>query len=215
MQRPPRSRFNPTSLALKIKETVDNEHRPGKLIIISGPSGAGKSTVVDQLLRECSLPLILSVSATTRPPRSGEENGRHYWFLSNEDFQNRRENGEFLECKEVFGRGYWYGTLREAVSTGLKAGKWVILEIDVQGALVVMANHSDAISIFVHPGSMDELEFRLRHRGTETEDAIQRRLEVASVEMSYRTRYRHEVTNRDVSETVRTLCNLLRQYDQE
>jgi len=107
----------------------------GKLIIISGPSGSGKSTIVAKLLETCPLPLELSVSATTRPPRPGEVHGKHYWFLSPEEFQEKRVRGEFLECKEVFGRGFWYGTLKEAVSSGLSGGKWVILEIDVQGAL--------------------------------------------------------------------------------
>ena len=88
----------------------------GKLVIISGPSGAGKSTVVRKLLEECPLPLTLSVSATTRPPRAGEVDGRDYWFLTSSEFAAKREQGEFLECKEVFGRGYWYGTLANTVS---------------------------------------------------------------------------------------------------
>lgn len=187
---------------------------PGKLIIISGPSGAGKSTVVERLLSECGLPMALSVSATTRPPRAGEENGKHYWFLTDEEFGNQREKGEFLECKEVFGRGYWYGTLRSTVSAGLNAGKWVILEIDVQGALAVLETRPEAITVFVHPGSMEELERRLRNRGTETEASIQRRLDVAAEEMSFRHRYQHEVINNEIDDTVRTVCQLLRQYDQ-
>ena len=105
----------------------------GQLIILSGPSGAGKSTVVRRLLDECDLPLKLSISATTRGPRLGEQDGQQYFFMSDEEFQRCREAGEFLECMEVFGLGHWYGTLREQVTTGLKAGNWVILEIDVQG----------------------------------------------------------------------------------
>ena len=110
----------------------------GKLIVISGPSGVGKSTVVRQLLEQCELPLELSVSATTREPRAGEQDGVQYHFLPKTEFQQRRENGEFLECMEVFGRGHWYGTLQETVTTGLKQGKWVILEIDVDGAMKVL-----------------------------------------------------------------------------
>jgi len=184
----------------------------GKLIIISGPSGAGKSTVVRELLSNCPLPLELSVSATTRPPRPGEQNGREYWFLSPEEFQLRRKNGAFLECKEVFGRGYWYGTLAESVSAGLNVGKWVILEIDVQGALAVLDHHPEAITIFVHPGSMHELEKRLRHRGTESDSAIARRLEVASEEMALKDRYRHEIINHEIPQAVQSLCDLLTQY---
>jgi guanylate kinase len=185
----------------------------GRLVIISGPSGAGKSTVVQRLLMNCPLPLILSVSATTRPPRPGETHGREYWFLSPEEFSDRRKKGEFLESKEVFGRGYWYGTLAETVSSGLKSGKWVILEIDVHGAATVLEVHPDAITVFLHPGSLEELERRLRRRGTESEANIARRLEVAAEEISFIGRYRHEVVNREVDQAVAELCALLRSYD--
>ena len=110
-----------------------NASNAGKLVILSGPSGAGKSTVVRELLATCPLPLELSVSATTRLPRAGERDGVDYHFLSREEFALRRERGEFLECKEVFGRGDWYGTLAAPVTAGLRAGKWVLLEIDVEG----------------------------------------------------------------------------------
>lgn len=187
----------------------------GRLVIISGPSGAGKSTVVQHLLTDCELPLTLSVSATTRTPRSGEEHGRDYWFLSPEEFEAKRRAGEFLECKEVFGRGFWYGTLRNTVSTGLNAGKWVILEIDVQGALSVLRETPNAITIFVHPGSMAELERRLRARGTESEESIRRRLDVASDEMALRHHYTHEVVNQSIDQTVQQMCELLAQYHGE
>lgn len=188
---------------------------PGKLVIISGPSGAGKSTVVSQLIAESDLPLMLSVSATTRPPRSGEQNGVNYWFLTPEEFQNKKMRGEFLECKEVFGRGYWYGTLKETVKAGLDSGKWVILEIDVQGALTVQQHFPNAVMIFVHPGSMAELERRLRARNTESEDAIRRRLDVAFDEMSLRHNYTHEVINENVDSTVERINHLLHQYQGE
>ena len=187
----------------------------GKLVIISGPSGSGKSTVVQKLLEESELPLLLSVSATTRPPRLGEENGKNYIFLSNDEFQKLRHSGEFLECKEVFGRGYWYGTLRNVVSSGLNEGKWVVLEIDVQGALAVLQDYPQAITIFVHPGSMAELERRLRNRGTETQESIQRRLDVAAEELALRHHYTHEVINDQINTTVHHLCKLLVQYQGE
>lgn len=183
-----------------------------RLIIISGPSGAGKSTVVKTLLEKCPLPLELSVSATTRLPRSGEIEGRNYFFLSHEEFERRRFAGEFLECKEVFGRGDWYGTLNAIVSSGLERGKWLILEIDVQGALSILEQRGDPITIFVHPGTMEELESRLRQRGTETESAIQRRLDVARDEIAHRHRYKHQVVNRIVDEAVDEICQLLLQY---
>jgi guanylate kinase len=186
---------------------------PGKLIIISGPSGSGKSTIVSKLLESCPLPLVVSVSATTRPPRPGEVHGQHYWFLSPEEFQAKRSRGEFLECKEVFGRGFWYGTLKEAVSSGLSAGKWVILEIDVQGALAVLDYDPEVITIFIDPGSMDQLEQRLRDRGTDSQDAIQRRLQVAREEMGLKHHYRYSVINDRVDDAVAQVCRLLCQYD--
>lgn len=187
----------------------------GKLIIISGPSGAGKSSVVRRLIADSSLPLTLSVSATTRLPRPGEVDGRDYHFLTPEEFALRRERGEFLECKEVFGRGTWYGTLIETVSTGLNLGKWVILEIDVQGALAVLGEFPHAITVFVHPGSMTELENRLRHRATDSEDAIRRRLDVAAEEMALRHHYTHEIINETLDKTVGQLDQLLQQYQGE
>lgn len=181
----------------------------GRLVIISGPSGVGKSTVVARLLRECPLPLVMSVSATTRPPRPGERDGVNYHFLSPQQFEERRLAGDFLESCEVFGRGYWYGTLKSEVASGLAAGKWVILEIDVEGAMKVLPQAPGAVTLFVHPGSMEELERRLRGRGTETEEAVQRRLEIARRELTFAGRYSHIVENRSVDEAVHEICQIL------
>lgn len=186
-----------------------NSRPPGKLVIVSGPSGAGKSTVLERLIDECDLPLVMSVSATTRAPRAGEKDGVNYYFLSQEEFARRRKAGDFLECMEVFGRGDWYGTPAGEVSTGLEAGKWVILEIDVDGALSVLQTYPDAITIFLHPGSIEELERRLRDRGTESEASLRRRLEVAERELTFIERYRHEVVNDDVSTAVERICEIL------
>ena len=185
--------------------------QPGKLIIISGPSGSGKSTVVRRLLSESELPLELRVSATTRPPRPGEIDGKHYFFLTEEEFARRRDANEFMEFKEVFSQGQWYGTLREQVTTGLNAGKWVILEIDVQGALAVLENEElDPITVFIDPGGMEELERRLRARGTESEDSITRRLETAGAEMRYMHRYQYQIINGVVETAVAEICQILR-----
>ncbi len=182
-----------------------------RLVIISGPSGAGKSTIVRELLVQCPLPLQLSVSATTRAPRPGEVDGRDYHFLTREQFEAQRAAGEFLECKEVFGRGDWYGTLQREVERGLATGHWVILEIDVEGALAVLDKCPDVITIFLHPGSMEELEKRLRLRGTESEDSVRRRLEVARREMESLPRYRHEVINTTKAQAVAEICRILTQ----
>jgi guanylate kinase len=178
-----------------------------RLIVISGPSGAGKSTVVRELLENCPLPLALSVSATTRPPRRGEIEGEDYFFLTPEQFAARRAAGEFLECKEYAGN--WYGTLQSQVATGLAEGKWVVLEIDVEGTLAVLEQHADALTVFVNVESIDELERRLRARNTETDEAIARRIDTARREIAQRHRYRYEIVNRDVPQAVREVCQIL------
>lgn len=183
----------------------------GKLVIISGPSGAGKSTVVRELLK-CSLPLRLSVSATTRKPREGEQDGVHYHFLSHDEFGRRRARGDFLECKEVFRHGDWYGTLKSEVEAGFAEGKMVVLEIDVEGALQVLQERPDAITIFIDPGSREELERRLRTRATESEEAIRRRLEVAERELEQAHRYQYHVVNETVPQAVQEICQILRQH---
>ena len=183
--------------------------KQGKVVIISGPSGAGKSTLVRRLLQTCLLPLELSISATTRPPRPDELNGIDYHFLSADEFDEKRLAGEFLEYKEVFGQGYWYGTLLAKIDDGLRLGKWVILEIDVAGAMSVIDRVPDAITIFIHPGSMEELERRLRNRQTDNEEAIVRRLEVATQEMANRHQYEYQVINKDVDVATNEVSQIL------
>jgi guanylate kinase len=129
--------------------------------------------------------------------------------LSPDEFRARRERGEFLECFEVFGRGHWYGTLRETVTSSLLQGKWVVLEIDVQGMQAIVAQFPDAISIFVRPASLEELERRLRGRGTESEETIQRRLEVARREWQFKDQYRFDLVNQQVDETAQEMCRVL------
>jgi guanylate kinase len=184
-------------------------HRPGKLVVISGPSGVGKTTILRRLLAD--LPhLIPSVSATTRPPRVGEKNGVDYHFIATEDFERRRAAGEFLECCQVYGRHSWYGTLVNEVTPRLAVGDWVVLEIDVEGTLSILARYPEAITIFVEPSHPDQLLERLRGRGTESPEAMARRLEVARRELLQSHHYKHRVVNDDdVAEAVAAIKRIL------
>lgn len=181
----------------------------GKLVVLSGPSGAGKSTVLDALADRFGGNLRLAVSATTRPPRPAEIDGKDYHFLSRDEFDRRRTAGEFLECFEVFGRGHWYGTLTSEVNPFLDAGRWVILEIDVDGAREVLRKHPDATTIFLRPSSTEEIERRLRSRGTENEEAVARRLSVARRELALASTYDYTVINDQVAEAVAEVVSIL------
>lgn len=181
----------------------------GRLVVISGPSGAGKSSLTRAALDHPTLRerAELSISATTRPPRPGEENGRDYWFLEPEEFQNRREQGGFLESAEVFGN--WYGTPADWVDQRLAQGRIVLLEIDVAGALQVRKVRPDALLIFIHPPDMTILEQRLRSRGSESEEAIARRLAHAQTELDQAHYYDFEILNDLFEPTLERLVQII------
>ncbi len=152
-----------------------------RLIVIAGPSGAGKGTLIARLLQELT-GIVLSVSATTRPRRLGEVDGREYFFLSRTQFKDWVERGLFLEWATY--SGHRYGTPKQAVSDHLNAGLDVILEIEIEGARQVLEQCPAALMIFIMPPSLAELEGRLRGRKTESEESIQKRLGRAAEEMA-------------------------------
>lgn len=181
-----------------------------RLLVLSGPAGTGKTTIVQRLLKDSPVPLRKCVSATTRPPRTGEIDGEHYHFLSADEFERRRQAGEFLETAEVFSLGYWYGTLKSEIRRAAEEGAWAFLEIDVEGALNVMREYPEAVTIFIRTSSVDEYEKRLRGRGTETEEVIQRRLAIASRELAQADRYKYQVVNDDLDRAVEEIKHILR-----
>ena len=181
----------------------------GRLIVVSGPSGVGKGTVLKEVLRLSVKPLELSVSATTREPRPGEVDGVHYWFLSKEDFQKKIEKNEFLEFFEVFGSGNLYGTLKNTVQKKLNAGAWVILEIDVQGALKVQEIFPNAILIFIEPENVDVLKERLTKRGTESDEIMRDRLNRAIEELKFAHKYDYRIVNADLGKAVNHFCSII------
>lgn len=178
----------------------------GRLFVLSAPSGAGKSTLVSNVI-EAHRNLRFSISYTTRPPRKGEVDGVEYFFLDRASFDAMHDADEFLEHAEVF--GHHYGTGRGQIEQLLDAGHDVLLEIDWQGARQVRANQPDCCSIFILPPSIAELERRLRNRGTDTEDVIQRRLSEAIDDMSHSDEFDHVVINDDLDQAVKELTAVI------
>jgi guanylate kinase len=171
----------------------------GKLFVISGSSGVGKGTVIKRLL-EKNPDFELSISCTTRNKREGEIDGVHYHFMSKQNFMSAVENGDFLEWAEFSGN--YYGTNRKFVEQALNENKKIILEIETQGAMQVKEKFENAVLIFILPPSLDELEKRLRGRGTESEEAIQKRLNTVKSEMINSKKFDYTVVNDVVEDTV-------------
>ena len=193
---------------------ADMTGRAFRVVVLSGPSGAGKTTIVERLIHESPVKLVKCVSATTRPARAGEVHGDSYYFLTDEDFATRRAADEFLETAEVFGAGYWYGTLKSELERARHEGGWAFLEIDVQGALRVMQEYPDAMTIFLEPPSVEACEQRLRSRGTDTEETIQRRLKKVQDELQLADRYRFRVVNDDLEQAIRRINDILTQQSE-
>jgi len=179
----------------------------GNLYIVSAPSGSGKTTLLQNLLRTFK-DLRFSVSYTTRSPRGGEQNGVDYFFTDRASFLSMVERGEFLEFAEYYGQ--LYGTGRAFVEEQLESGKDVVLDIDVQGARQVKAKAPDAIAIFIMPPSFEELERRLRSRRLESDEAIQRRLEIAKREIFFYRDYDYIIVNDILENSTSLLESIIR-----
>lgn len=177
----------------------------GTLYIVTAPSGTGKGTLLKRVLAADSH-LFLSISATTRTPRMGEQDGVHYYFLSQNEFERRVQAGEFLEHASYVGN--WYGTLEAPVQEQLARGNDVILEIEVQGAMAVHKKRPDAVLIFLAPPSFEELERRLNARGTENAQNLRARLETAHSELTQAEKFDYIVINDSLDQAVRELSSI-------
>ncbi len=178
-----------------------------KLIIITGPSGVGKGTIVKKLLDK-DKDIWLSVSATTRSPRLGEKNGENYYFISDEKFKDMIDKKEFLEWAQFAGN--YYGTPLSTVNDKIGMGFIVLLEIEVEGAKQIKEKFPEALSIFLLPPNKEELEKRIRKRGTEKEDAINKRLSRANFEIASSDKFDFVLTNHDVNETVKGVFKIIK-----
>ena len=175
----------------------------GNLLIVSAPSGAGKTTLVKALLAR-DPQVVYSVSCTTRAPRAGERDGIDYLFVDDAEFRRRIAAGEFLEHAEVHGNRY--GTLRSWIEAQLQADRDVVLDIDTQGAAQVRALMPEAVSIFILPPSLAELEDRLRARGTDADAVIERRLAAARAEIAHAGEYDYVIINKDLGAAIADLA---------
>jgi guanylate kinase len=183
---------------------------PGRLIVISGASASGKSTLVHKLIERPGFRLQVSISATTREPRTGEIPDVSYYFLTREEFESDRDRDNFLEWAEV--HGHLYGTPAEAVRAAMARGICIILVIDVQGAMKVREKVPNALLIFVHAPSFEVLEARLRARATDDEPTILRRLANARREIALADRYDYQIVNNDLDRAVDELAAILTRH---
>ena len=180
----------------------------GLLVVLSGPSGVGKGTVRKALFDLEGHDLVYSTSMTTRPPRSGEIDGEDYYFVSHEEFERRIKNDAFLEWAEFV--GHYYGTPKDKIETHLKAGKEVVLEIEVQGAIQVREKAPDGVFIFVAPPNKEALYRRLLRRGTESTDTIQKRMDKAEREFPLAHKYDYIVVNDEVTNAADRVLAIIR-----
>jgi len=180
--------------------------KQGILIVLSGPSGAGKGTICQELLR--SYPeLKYSISATTRTPRTGEQNGVNYWFISRVEFQAMINNDQLLEWAEVYGN--FYGTPCHQIADLLNSGKDVVLEIDTQGATQIKKKFPQGVCIYIVPPSLDELANRIHKRGTDSLENIKTRLSCANVELKYVHNYDYVVVNDEVQSATKKIVAII------
>lgn len=183
----------------------------GKIVVLTAPSGSGKTSIAHTLLDRYSY-LTFSISATTRPPRSGEVDGRDYHFLSHEEFKQKIEEGEFIEWQSFY-NGQYYGTLHSEVDKQLNSGYFTLLDIDVKGALNVKGIYGDdSLTVFIRPPSLDTLKQRLANRGTENEDTLAMRLQRAEMEIKQANKFDHIIVNNNLHDAIDQAASIVDRY---
>lgn len=183
----------------------------GKVVVLVAPSGSGKSSIAKHLLASIDK-LVFSVSATTRPPRKDEVDGKEYYFISKDEFNKRIEQGDFLEWEEFYG-GKRYGTLKSAVEEKLNSGYFCLLDIEIEGAMNVKQMYGDdCLAIFVKPPSLEVLEQRLRDRQTETEQTLRERLDRAEREITYQDKFDVVVINDKLEKAQKEAEEIIRSF---
>ena len=178
----------------------------GNLIVVSAPSGAGKTTIVKEILKEYPQ-IIFSISATTRPKRETEIDGIEYFFLSESEFKEKINNDEFIEWEKFY--DYYYGTLKSFITANIEAGKSVLLELDVKGALTIKRLYPYAHLIYISPPSFDELVNRLRQRNTENESDFIKRIERAKMELSLKDQFDYVIENHNLQTAIKEAKSLV------
>lgn len=184
----------------------------GKCLIFSAPSGSGKSTIVQWLLQHPELKMVFSISATSRAPRGTEKNGVEYFFLSADEFRARIANDEFLEYEEVYS-GCFYGTLKEQVEKRLNEGMNVVFDVDVVGGCNIKKYYGEqALSMFIQPPSIEELERRLKNRGTDSDEMIAKRLAKASYELTFAPKFDVVIVNDKLEEAQQKALSTIKSF---
>ena len=197
----------PEEPGLQAKVATETNEGRGILFVVSSPSGGGKGTLIQRVLKQVPN-LSYSVSFTTRAPRNGEEDGREYFFVTRERFEEMVNAGEFLEWAHVF--GHRYGTLKREVVKTIEGGRDVLLDIDWQGTQQLKQVDPDIVRVFILPPSMEELERRLRNRRTDSDETIRRRMDRATTEISHWAEYDYVLINNDAQKCSELVLNILK-----
>lgn len=191
---------------------MKNSSKKGKIIVLSAPSGSGKSTIIGELMKDPSLKLDFSISATCRKPRGTEQHGKEYFFLTEEEFKNNVEKGNFVEWEEVY-PGVCYGTLVSEVERITESGHNLIMDVDVKGGLNIKKRYQeDVLTIFILPPDKETLERRLRLRGTDSADTIEKRLQKSEYEMSFAPQFDCRIVNDKLEDAVKQVEKKIKDF---